>query len=204
MIVLGLTGSIGMGKSMACAMLTQLGVPVHDADQEVGRLLQEGSHAWPAIREQFPPAHYPEIYEGRNPVFLKRSVLGNLVFRDGAEREKLEGILHPFVQQAQSDFIRREKRLGRKAVVLDVPLLFETGADQGVEYVITVTAPVFVQRARVLARAGMTEDKFAVILDRQMPDADKRRRSDFVISSGLGRAPMMRALKQILVQIGAL
>lgn len=209
MIVLGVTGSIGMGKSTAGSMLEYLGVPVHDSDAAVHEFLRYGSEAWYAIAAAFPYFSYPQIYGRKyywNPFketqrFLKRTALGKIVFENADEREKLEAILHPMVRKSQIEFIRRQRGLGRSIVALDIPLLFEIHADTNVDYTITVSAPEFMQRARVLARPGMTAQKLAGILDRQMPDGEKRSRADFVVHSGLGRAVMMRELKAVLATI---
>jgi dephospho-CoA kinase len=213
MIVIGLTGSIGMGKSMAGSMLRTLGVPVHESDVAVHELLRNGSPAWPALNAAFPYFSYPHIYkkEGAWKFWrtgskaakreINRTALGNIVFANAAEREKLEAVLHPFVQQKQNEFIKSEAAKGRKIVALDIPLLFETGAETRVDYTMTVSAPPHVQEARVLSRPGMTVQKFAAILQRQMPDGEKCARSDFVVHSGLGRAHMIKELKQILLTI---
>ena len=209
MIVIGLTGSIGMGKSTAGTMLEYLGVPVHDSDAEVHQLLSFESKAWPALAAAFPYFSYPQIYGRKhafNPFFktqrfLKRGTLGRLVFENDAEREKLESILHPFVRQAQNEFIRAQRGLGRDIVALDIPLLFETGAETRMDFVINVTAPAFLQFSRVLSRPGMTDKKLTSILQRQMPDGEKCARADFVVHSGLGRATMMKELKGVLAKI---
>ena len=209
MIVIGLTGSIGMGKSSVSAMLDYLNVPVHDADGEVHKLLKPGSAVWSAFIAAFPYFSYPQIYDrkhGLNPfkktiVTLNRRKLGALVFNDQDMKAKLEGILHPFVQEAQIDFIHAQKRKGLKIVALDIPLLFETGADKRVDYVINVSAPDFVQEARVMARPGMEVEKFSAILAQQMPDGEKCARADYVVHSGLGRAVMMKEIKKVLIDI---
>lgn len=209
MIVIGLTGSIGMGKSTASAMLEYLGVPVHDADTSVHELLHPGSEAWFALAAAFPYYSYPQIYGRRhrwNPFkktvrFLNRKALGQIVFEKPHEREKLEQVLHPFVRKHQQQFIRHQRALGRDIVVLDIPLLFETGADKYLDYTVNVTAPQFVQAARVLARPGMDEKRFSSILNSQMPDGEKNARADFVVHSGLGRAQTMRELKAVLAKI---
>ncbi|HOO82100.1 MAG TPA: dephospho-CoA kinase [Alphaproteobacteria bacterium] len=211
MIVLGLTGSIGMGKSSAGAMLEYLGVPVHDADAEVHKLLHYGSEAWYAIAAAFPYFSYPQIYGRKhfwNPYkdtirYLKREALGKIIFEKPDEREKLEAILHPLVRKAQNNFIRAQRGLGREIVALDVPLLFETGADMHCDYTINISAPAFIQEARVLARPGMNVEKFSAIVESQMPDGEKCARADFVVHSGLGRATMMRELKGVLAKIRA-
>lgn len=210
MIVIGLTGSIGMGKSTAGAMLEALGVPVHDSDAEVHRLLRRSSPAWAAFAAAFPYFEYPQVYRrkwswARARRFLPpwehgidRAALGRIVFADEAARRRLEAVLHPFVQEAQRAFIKRQKALGRRMVALDIPLLFETGAEMRVDYTIAVTAPPHIQQARVLARPGMSRGKFRSILESQMPDGEKRARADFVVHSGLGRAYMMREMKNVL------
>ena len=209
MIILGITGSIGMGKSTASGMLETLGVPTHDSDAEVHKLLAFGSPAWRALAAAFPYFEYPQIYGRRhfwNPFketvrYLKRDKLGAVVFENDEARQKLEAVLHPFVRQAQNEFVKRQRSLGRDIVALDIPLLFETGADLRVDYTITITAPAFLQASRVLARPNMSYEKFENILKNQMPDGEKQARADFVVHSGLGRAVMMRELKAILCTI---
>lgn len=204
MIVIGLTGSIGMGKSTAANMLGRLGVPVHDADAEVHALLEPRSKARLAIAAQFPYFRYFSIYGRKNRNGIRpidRTKLGKLVFKKPEERAKLENILHPLVRQAQDDFIRTQRGAGRKIVALDVPLLFETGADQYVDYTIAVSAPGFLQASRVLSRPHMTRNKFKQILQSQMPDAEKCARADYVLPTGLGRAHTMKTLKGIILDI---
>lgn len=203
MIVIGLTGSIGMGKSTAAAMLQRLGVPVHDADAAVHDLLQPGSAAMPALRAAFPFFRYPQLYgrktkKGRP---INREKLGALVFRHAQHKKALEKILHPLVRRSQNDFIKKNKAMGIKIIALDIPLLFETGGERRVDYTLVVTAPAAIQRKRVLARRGMTAEKFEAILAQQMPDAEKRARADFVVKTGLGRADTMRQLKAVLQKI---
>ena len=207
MIVIGITGSIGMGKSTAGTMLQSLGIPVHDADACVHELLQPGSVAWTSFAAAFPYFSYPQIYTkkilwmGKNGI--NRQKLAKLVFEDDELRQKLEAVLHPFVQKNQQDFIRAQQRTGRDIAALDIPLLFETGADKRVDYTINISAPAFLQKKRVLARPGMTFKKLHKILQRQMPDGEKSARADFVVHSGLGRAAMMKQLKQVLADIRA-
>lgn len=213
MIVLGLTGSLGMGKSTASAMLERLGIPVHDADAEVHNLLCYDSPAWPALAAAFPYFQYPQIYgkkwswrrwwDGFSPWWrhINRQALGKIVFAKEEEREKLETILHPLVQQAQVKFIDTQRSMGRKMVALDIPLLFETGAEARVDYTITVSAPLHIQQARALERPGMDIEKFKAVLARQMPDGEKCARSDFVVHSGLGHAQMMKELKMVVAKI---
>ncbi len=206
MIILGITGSIGMGKSTIGSMLEYLGVPVHESDHTVREMLQYESPAWYALAAEFPYFSYPQIYGKHhffNPFkeskrYLKREALAQIVFNDDKERKKLESVLHPFVRQAQSEFIKKHRTLGKQIVALDIPLLFETGADLRVDYSLVVTAPPFIQASRVLSRPKMTAEKFEGILQSQMPDGEKVARADFVIHSGLGRAYTMKELKKML------
>lgn len=204
MIVLGITGSIGMGKSTIGAQLQTLGVDVHESDKTVHRLLYAGRKGYLAVAAAFPYYEYAQIFgkknaAGRRP--LNRKALGDLVFNNEAHRKTLEGILHPLVREAQDKFIRDQKRAGKKMAALDIPLLFETGAENRVDYVINVSAPAHVQRSRVMARPNMSEEKFNAILKSQMPDAEKCVRADYVIHTGLGRAQSMKELKAALADI---
>lgn len=193
MIVLGLTGSIGMGKSTAAAMLRRLGCPVHDADAAVHRLYRRGGAAVPVIQALFPSA----IRDGA----VDRQALSAAVLNDPAALRRLEAAVHPLVQKASRDFLRQQARRRAKLVVMDIPLLFETGGRARVDYVLVVTAPAPVQRARVLARPGMNASKLDRILARQMPDAEKRRLADFIVPTGLGRAYTWRCLAAIVAAL---
>ena len=204
MIVLGLTGSIGMGKSTAAGMLETMNVAVHDSDAEVHRLLSNDEQARLALAAQFPFYKYFTIYGRKNKNGVRgfnRKRLGKLVFNNAREREKLEKILHPLVRKAQDEFIRIQRNAGADIVALDIPLLFETGAQQRVDYTIVISAPAFIQQERVLSRPNMTKKKFAAILERQMPDGEKCARADFVVPSGLGKAQTMKALKNIIYNL---
>ncbi|MCH8112257.1 MAG: dephospho-CoA kinase [Proteobacteria bacterium] len=176
MLILGLTGSIGMGKSRAARAFRRLGVPVFDADQMVHRLMERGGGAVSSVERAFPGT----VREGA----VDRVALGARVFGKSDELRRLERILHPRVRAACARFLKRARARRDAMVVLDIPLLLETGGDANCDYTAVVTAPHFVQRARVLARRGMTEEKFAAVLTQQMPDAEKRRRADFVIPTG--------------------
>jgi len=189
-IVLGLTGSIGMGKSTAARMFRRLGVPVHDADAAVHRLMAKSGAAVPAIQREFPDV----VVDGA----VDRNALGRRVFNDAAALRRLEAILHPRTRQAARDFIKRHRRRRTPIVVLDIPLLFETGGDRLCDVVAVVSAPRFVQAARVLRRPGMTQERFARIRAQQMPDEIKRRRADFVVETGLGKADSLRQLRRIV------
>ncbi len=173
-MTIGLTGSIGMGKSTVAAMFEACGVPVFDADATVRALQGPGGALLPAIEAAFPGA------TGRDGV--NREALGTMVFGDPDKLKRLEAIMHPAVGRARAAFLRDNAEA--PLVVFDVPLLFETGGDAAVDRVVVVSAPASVQRARVLARDGMTAEKFADILSRQTPDAQKRERADFVIDTG--------------------
>jgi dephospho-CoA kinase len=188
-IVIGLTGSIGMGKSRAAQALRRLGVPVHDADAEVHRLLrQEG-----AVIEEVVQA-FPGITRGG---VVDRAALGRRVFGDSVALARLERIIHPRVQAAAVQFVRRARAGRVPVVVLDIPLLFETGAQAQCDAIVVVSAPIFVQEARVLHRRGMTRNRLAAILARQIPDRLKQRRAEFVVPTGLARRVSLQALGRI-------
>jgi dephospho-CoA kinase len=190
MKILGLTGSIGMGKSTAAAMLRRLGVPVHDADATVHRLLGPGGAAVAAIERAF-----PGVAEGGA---VNRQELGRRVFGQPAELRRLEAILHPLVRRAETGFLKRQRRRHAALVVLDIPLLFETGGQRRCDRVAVVSCPAFLQAQRVLRRPGMTAAKLAAIRAQQLPDHEKRRRADFVLPTGTGRAPVLRRLRRIV------
>jgi dephospho-CoA kinase len=173
MFVLGLTGSLAMGKSTAARFFTNEGVPVHDADATVHRLYE--GEAVPAIEMAF-----PGITTGGK---VDRDKLSARVVGDPAALKRLEAIVHPMVRAAEVKFLARAEAAGAKIAVLDIPLLFETGGDKRVDAVVVVSAPAEVQRARILKRDGMSIDKLEALLARQMPDAEKRRRADFVVDT---------------------
>lgn len=179
MKVLGLTGSVGMGKSTAAAALRRMGVPVHDADREVHRLLGPGGAALAPVAAAFPGV----IRNGS----VDRQELGRRVFSDALGLARLEAILHPLVRAAEGRFLARCRRQRRRLAVLDIPLLLETGAAGRCDAVFVVSAPRRVQLARVLGRPGMTEARLRGVEARQMPDGEKRRLADVVIPTGLGR-----------------
>lgn len=191
MIIIGLTGSIAMGKSTAAAMLQRLGVPVFDADGSVHALTGPGGKALPALKHLFPRA----VSETAG---LDRQAVGTDVFKNPAKKKQLEAILHPLVRQTQMNWIKRQRRRRQKQIVLDIPLLFETGGERNMDIVLVVSAPAPLQRRRALARPGMTRDKFEGILRAQVPDQIKRRRADFIIPTGAGKAVTLRALKAAL------
>jgi dephospho-CoA kinase len=174
--VLGLTGSLGMGKSVTARMFADAGVAVHDSDAAVHRLY-EGEAVGP-IEQAFPGT----TADGR----VDRTKLAAIVLNDKAALARLESIVHPLVTQSTDRFLAEARKRGDKVVVLDVPLLFETRAERRCDAVVVVTAPPEVQRVRALERPGMTEGKFKAILAKQMPDAEKRRRADFIVDSSKG------------------
>jgi len=200
MIVLGLTGSIAMGKSTIGAMMQNMNIPVHDADKEVHRLLQTDSEARMAIAAAFPLFEYPDIYDKKTKN-IKRKELSNFIFNNPDHRQTLESIIHPLVQKSQNEFIRSAMLKGVDIVCLDIPLLFETGAQKRVDYTIVASAPYNIQRERAMSRPNMSEEKFHAILEQQMPDAQKSTLCDFVIKTGLGRAYAMNELKFIIAKI---
>ena len=191
MIILGLTGSIGMGKSTAAGMLRNLGVPLFDADETVHRLLAAGGAGVRPVAAAFPGV---ETKAGN----IDRAALGRLVFADPAALKRLEAILHPMVAAEEKRFLARARARRERLAVLDIPLLFETGAERRCDYVLVVSAPAAVQRQRVLRRPGMTEIRLASILQKQIPDHEKRRRADFVVPTGGGRHLTLRHLRAIV------
>jgi len=190
MIILGLTGSIGMGKSAAARMLRGLGLPVHDSDAVVHDLLGEGGAAVPLVAAAFPGVERHGA--------IDRRALGARVFGDRPALDRLERILHPMVRRSQNAFLRRQLRLSRPIAVLDIPLLFETGAERLCDAVVVVSAPTLIQNARVMARPGMTAARLATIRAQQMPDREKRRRADYVVPTGLRKGDSLRRLRKIV------
>ncbi|HEV7245548.1 MAG TPA: dephospho-CoA kinase [Shinella sp.] len=176
MIVLGLTGSIGTGKSTTAAMFRDLGVPVHDADATVHDLYRNEAVAPVA-------AHFPQALKDG---VIDRKALSAVLAQSPERFRELEAIIHPLVRARETAFLDAERQKGSALVLLDIPLLYETGGEARVDKVVVVTCDPETQRRRVLARPGMTEEKFALILSRQMPDAEKRRRADFLIHTDGG------------------
>ncbi len=194
MVILGLTGSVAMGKSTAAACFRRLGVPVHDADAAVHAMMSRGGEAVSEVISAF-----PEVAAGDA---VDRKKLGAIVFREAAALSRLENLLHPKVRARERRFLELSARHGRPIVVLDIPLLFETGGEARCDAVITVSAPARIQAARFLSRPGMAADRLAEILSKQLPDQDKRRRADFVVQTGLGRLESLRAIGHILSLAG--
>ena len=191
MIIIGLTGSIGMGKTTTADLFRQAGLPVFDADATVHALYQGPLAA--DIEATFPGT----TTGGR----VDRARLAERLSSDGDAFRRLEAIVHPAVRRAEADFLARSRAAGAPAVVLDIPLLFETGRQGDVDKTVVVSAPAEVQRTRVLSRPGMTEEKFHALLARQMPDAEKRARADFVIPSGDGIAAAKASVEAFLRQL---
>jgi dephospho-CoA kinase len=196
MVIVGLTGSIGMGKSTAAKMLREMGVPVYDADAAVHALQAPGGAALPAIEAAFPGVVKAGV--------LDRQALGARVFGNKQALRKLEAIVHPLVHRRQRAFLRRAALAGKKLVVLDIPLLFEGMGERRVDATLVVSAPAFLQRRRVLARPGMTAEKLDGILRQQVPDVIKRRKASIVIPTGLGLAPTRAALARAITELSAM
>lgn len=200
MIVVGLTGSIGMGKTTAAAMLRDMGIPVHDADEETHRLLGANGGAVTPVVRAFPETLKIDA-EGRP--YIDRHILGRIVFADRAKKRILEEILHPMVR-AESDAFKKEmRRAGHEIVALDIPLLFETGGEDRVDVTICVTASPEVQRERVMARPGMTKDMFDKIVSGQMTDSEKRERADFILETDKGLDDTRLQLQKIIDKIAS-
>ncbi|TQF83771.1 dephospho-CoA kinase [Elioraea sp. Yellowstone] len=193
MIVIGLTGGIGMGKSTAARTFRRLGIPVHDADAAVHRLYARGGAGVAAIAALAPEA----VADGS----VVREALRQRALSDPAFLARLEAAIHPLVRQEERRFLARCRRARRPLAVLDIPLLFETGSDRRVDHVVVVSAPAATQRARVLPRPGMTEARLAAIRARQMPDTEKRRRADTVIRTGLSRHHAQRAIRRLVARL---
>lgn len=194
MITVGLTGSIGMGKSTVAAMFRDEGASVWDADAAVRRLYARGGPGYLAVKERFPEA----IAEGG----VDRGKLSRLVLDDAGALADLEAVIHPLVGADRGAFIDNAARAGADIVVLDIPLLFEKGSEKFFDAVVVVSAPAEVQRARVLARPGMTEKKFRSILMKQTPDAEKRRRATYVIDTGVTLEETREQVRGVMRALG--
>ena len=191
MIVLGLTGSIGMGKSTTAKMFSDFGVPVHDSDEAVHRLYR--GKAAPLVEAAFPGTTAGGMVD--------RSKLAQRVLSDPAALKRLEGLVHPLVRADATAFLKRHHAAGAPLAVVDIPLLFETGGQERVDQVVVVTADPEVQRDRVLSRPGMTKEKFLNILAKQVPDEEKRRQADFVIDTGRGMEAARQAVADIIEEL---
>jgi dephospho-CoA kinase len=194
-ILLGLTGSIGMGKSTTAGLLREEGVPVHDSDAAVHDLYAVGGAAVGPVGQAFPSARV----DGR----IDRARLAAEVVGHPEALERLEALVHPLVAAHRDALVQNARRDGAPVVAFDIPLLFETGAENGLDAVVVVSAPADVQRRRVLARPGMTAEKFEAILARQTPDPDKRARADFIVDTGHGVESARAQVREILHKITA-
>ena len=193
--VLGLTGSIAMGKTTVAGQFKALGVPALDSDKVVHALFAADPEVHAFVKNVFPQALKNKT--------IDRAEIGRQVFASPEKLAQLEAVLHPKVREAQEAFIRAQKAQGKNLVLLDIPLLFETHGERRCDYTVTVSAPAFLQRQRALKRDGMSEQKLKRILARQMPDAEKRRRADFVVHTGLGKAHSLRQALDIIRKISS-
>ena len=193
MKIIGLTGGIGMGKSTAAAAFRRAHIPVFDADAAVHRMQARGGRAVRTIEAAFPGT----VRNGA----VDRSALRQAVIGKPDALKQLEAILHPMVEQAERAFVARARRTGQRAVVLDIPLLFEVGGDQRVDQVVVVSAPPSVQLHRVRLRRRMSAADVAAMIARQMPDAEKRRRADVVVRTGLSRHHTLRRLRRFIREL---
>ena len=193
MYILGLTGSIGMGKSTAARAFRHYGVSVFDADENTHKLIGVGGSAVTAVGDVFPGT----VENG----FVTRSSLGKFVFNDKVALARLEKILHPLVREAQNKFIRLAAKRRENLLVLDVPLLSAVGSNLLCDGVAVVTAPKFIQKIRVLSRVGMTQQLFSQVLESQMPDTEKKKRADFIIPTSMGRNFSLLRIRNIITTI---
>ena len=193
--LVGLTGSIGMGKTETARLFAELGIPVYDADAAVHRLYERGGAAVPKIAKAFPGC----VVGGR----VDRGALAKAVAAEPDGLQRLEAVVHPLVAEEQRAFVDKAVANNAEIVVLDIPLLFETGEHTHMDAVVVVTAPAHVQRARVLERPGMTEEKLGHILARQMPDAEKRAQAHFVVETGKGFDHARARVKEIVAALHA-
>ena len=191
--IVGLTGSIGMGKSETAKLFAKLGIPVHDADAVVHALYDRNGAAVEPIGRAFPGV----VKDGR----VDRAALAAQLAGDEAAFQRLEAIVHPLVREAERAFLAAAAKRGDDLVVLDIPLLFETGGESRVDAVVVVSAPAEVQRARVLAREGMSLEKLEAIHARQVPDVDKRAQADFLIETDKGLAHAFEAVKRVVAEL---
>lgn len=192
-LLVGLTGSIGMGKTETAKMFARLGIPVYDADAAVHRLYERGGAAVPQIAREFPDS----IENGR----VDRAILTKHITADKSALKRIEQIVHPLVAREQRAFLEEARAKGAEIVVLDIPLLFEGGGNARVDAIVVVSAPAHIQRERVLARPGMTKDKLDHILARQMPDAEKRAKAHFVVETDQGLEHAFEQVKAIVADL---
>ena len=193
MLLVGLTGSIGMGKSETAKMFSKLGIPVYDADAAVHAIYEKRGAAVEPLRAEFPDAIVDDAVD--------RARLSGLVLDDKDALKKLEGIVHPLVGATQLQFLKEASDARAPMAVLDIPLLYETDGEARVDAVVVVSAPADIQRARVLERPGMTEEKFEQILAKQVPDAEKRARADFVVETNKGLEHAFAQVRRITEEL---
>ncbi|WP_373088183.1 dephospho-CoA kinase [Sneathiella sp.] len=193
MIHIGLTGSIGMGKSTVASMFESLGIPVYDADAEVHKLYAKGGAGVEHLRNTFPAAVVDDAVD--------RKLLGELVVGNEAEIKRLEQIIHPLLADGRAAFFKAAEAAGHDIVVFDIPLIFETRGEDRVHKIVVVSAPHHVQKARVLERPGMSDEKFEAILARQMPDAEKRERADYIIDTDIPMEETFAQVKAIVEEL---
>lgn len=193
MLLVGLTGSIGMGKSKSAELFEAEGLPVYDADASVHALYEKGGAAAAPLADFFPEA----IQDGA----VDRTILGQLVLNDSEKLKKLESIVHPLAGQIQKEFLELQEASGKQAVILDIPLLLEKNAEGLVDIVVVVSTNPEVQKKRVLERPGMTEEKFLSILSKQMPDSEKREKADFVVDSTISVADAHQQIRDIIEKL---
>jgi len=191
--IIGLTGSIGMGKTTTAKMFEALGCPVFDADAAVHDLYSKGGKAVALIKAVFPDAIINDVVD--------RKILGSHMRANPLNLQVLESFIHPWVAEMRAEFLKDAAENGTKAVIFDVPLLFETGGDKYVDAVVVVSAPALIQKARVLAREGMTPEIFDMLLSRQMSDDEKCKRADYVISTGEGLEKACEQVQSVLAKI---
>lgn len=195
MITVGITGSIGMGKTTVANMLREMNIPVHDSDAAVHHLLGPGGAAVAAVGRMFPETLQTN---DQRQVFVDRQILGRIVFADRSKKRELEDVLHPMVREESDKFKEEMRKRAHKLVALDIPLLFETGGESRVDVTICVSAPSETQRDRVMARPGMTAEKFDRIVAGQLPDAEKRARADYIIETGKGMEETRQQLNKVI------
>ncbi|MGE4313707.1 MAG: dephospho-CoA kinase [Pseudobdellovibrionaceae bacterium] len=195
MFKLGLTGSIAMGKSTVAAMFEKCGVAVHDSDAVVHSAYEPDSSVFTMLGRLFPEAW------NKKTLRIDRAKLAEIIYTEPEARRALEGLLHPYVWDAQDSFLRKHRRMGTALVVFDIPLLYETGAENRLDAVCVATAPKFLQQKRALRRPNMSEEKLRSILDTQLPDPVKRKRADYIVHTGLGHAFAMREVRAIVKDI---
>ena len=193
MIIIGLTGSIGMGKTTVAGILKKLGYPVYSADEAVHHVLKKGGKAVKAVAKIFP--------ESLKRGAIDRKILGKIVFGQPRKLRQLEKIIHPLLRDIERKFLQKARKKKAPAAILEIPLLFETGADKRCDITLCVTAPAAVQRARVLARKGMTKEKLKAILARQMSNKEKCAKADYVVPTGTSRRDTEKFLRKLFDEL---